>query len=558
MKSASGRVLDLEIYLLCILLIIISTNSPSLIYNLIISNLRGSNITINESLSSYSQLEVELFRAADKLRKNIDAAEYKHIVLGLIFLNYISQSFYKLHEKFALHKGKHRFAEQEDPDEYISKGLFWLPPESRWGHLRKLSRSVEIGIHLDNAMEQLEEHNETLRGILPRIYSKQNIDSSILSGLFDLIDNAPISEDEWRSKDLLGRVYEYFLGRFALAEGQKGGQFYTPKSIVKLLVELVQPYKGRVYDPCCGSGGMFTMSESFVESHKGNHKNIAIFGQESNQTTYKLARMNLAIHGLDASQVKWNNAGSFLKNEHQDKKMDFILANPPFNDSDWSGETLRDDPRWVYGKPPPGNANFAWVQHFIYHLKVGGTAGFVLANGSLSSNTGATDSIRKEIIEAGFVDCIVNLPTKLFLNTQIPACLWIISRKDPKKMSEKKLSSLFIDASQLGSLSNRRLREFSDEDVRQIVNTFNNWREGSSKYKDIKGFCQKAPISEMRKNEYILNPSRYVKNLVSNQTKGAINISLDKLTAKFKAQTAEEQELNKRINDSLHRLMKNG
>lgn len=513
------------------------------------------NTNNKESLSNYQKLEVELFKAADKLRKNIDAAEYKHIVLGLIFLNYISQSFYKLHQQLSSDEGEYKFATPEDPDEYISRNLFWLPPESRWGYLRELSRSTEIGIHLDQAMEKLEEHNKSLIGILPKIYSKQNIDSSILADLFDLIENAPISEEEWRSKDLLGRVYEYFLGRFALAEGQKGGQFYTPKSIVKLLVEMVQPFKGRVYDPCCGSGGMFTMSENFIESHKGNPGDIAIFGQESNQTTYKLSCMNLAIHGIDSTQVIWNNLGSFLKDEHYDKKMDFILANPPFNDSDWSGDTLHDDERWVYGKPPTGNANFAWVQHFIFHLKTGGTAGFVLANGSLSSNTGSANKIRKEIVEAGFVDCIVNLPTKLFLNTQIPACLWLISRKNTETLNSKTMKILFIDADSLGKLTNRRLREFSDDDINKIVQTFNNWKDNSPKYKNIRGFCQSIPLSQVRKNEYMLSPGRYIKSSINNKDKNASNLSLDQFKLKFEEQVKEELELNKKISNSLSNLI---
>lgn len=508
-----------------------------------------------EVLSNYPKLEVELYKAADKLRKNIDAAEYKHIVLGLIFLNYISQSFCKLHQQLSSDAKEYKFAMPEDPDEYVSRNLFWLPPKSRWDYLRKLSRSAEIGIHLDHAMEQMEEHNSSLKGILPKIYSKQNIDGSILADLFDLIENAPISEEEWRSKDLLGRVYEYFLGRFALAEGQKGGQFYTPKSIVKLLVEMVQPFKGRVYDPCCGSGGMFTMSESFIERHKGSPSDIAIFGQESNQTTYKLSCMNLAIHGIDSTQVIWNNVGSFLKDEHYDKKMDFILANPPFNDSDWSGETLRDDARWVYGKPPTGNANYAWVQHFIFHLKTGGTAGFVLANGSLSSNTGSTDQIRQEIIEAGFVDCIVNLPTKLFLNTQIPACLWLISRKAPETIQDKNIKTLFIDADSLGSLTNRRLREFSDDDIKKIVSTFNNWKNNSPKYKNIRGFCQTASLSQIRKNGYILSPSRYIKSPVNRESKYDLNTSLDIFRTQFAEQVKEETELNKKISNSLNNLI---
>lgn len=376
----------------------------------------------NNSTKS-EKLETQLFKAADKLRKNIDAAEYKHIVLGLIFLKYISDSFEELHSKLKEGKGQYEGADPEDQDEYKAVNVFWVPQDARWSYLYSRAKLPTIGKDLDEAMEEIEKENPTLKGILPKVYAKPNLDKTSLGGLIDLVGDVALGDEAAKSKDILGKVYEYFLGEFALAEGKKGGQFYTPKSIVKLLTEMIEPYHGRVFDPCCGSGGMFVMSEKFIAEHQGRLDDISIYGQESNQTTYRLCRMNLAIRGIDGSQVKWNNEGSFLKNAHPDLKADFVLANPPFNDSDWSGELLQNDGRWKYGVPPKSNANFAWVQHFVYHLSPKGIAGFVLAKGSLASKTSGEDIIRKNLVEAGLLDAIVNLPTKLFLNTQIPACL---------------------------------------------------------------------------------------------------------------------------------------
>src|SRR3989339_1519251 len=374
-------------------------------------------------------LESRLFKAADKLRKNIDAAEYKHIVLGLIFLKYISDSFEDLHQSLLINTGPYEGANPEDPDEYRAENVFWVPQIARWSYLHARSKQPTIGTDLDLAMEAIEKENPSLKGILAKVYSRPNLDKTALGSLIDLIGDTAVGNEAAKSKDILGRVYEYFLGEFANAEGKKGGQFYTPKSIVKLLVEMIEPYKGRVYDPCCGSGGMFIMSEKFVEQHRGRRDDISVFGQESNQTTWRLCRMNLAIRGVDGSQVKWNTEGSFLKDEHKDLKADFVLANPPFNDSDWSGELLRDDPRWQYGMPPAGNANYAWMQHMIYHLSPKGIMAMVLANGSLSSNISNEGEIRKNMIKAGLVDCILTFPGQLFYNTQIPACIWFISRK---------------------------------------------------------------------------------------------------------------------------------
>lgn len=369
-------------------------------------------------------IEKQLWKAADKLRKNIDAAEYKHIVLGLIFLKYISDSFEELHAKLQGIKG----ADPEDKDEYRAENIFFVPESARWSYLVSEAKKPDIGKIVDQAMDDIEKNNPSLKDVLPKVFARGNLDPANLGGLIDLIGNVALGDAKARSADVLGHVFEYFLGEFALAEGKKGGQFYTPRSVVEILVEMLEPFKGRVFDPCCGSGGMFVQSEKFVDNHRGKVNDIAIYGQESNQTTWRLAKMNLAIRGIDSSQVKWNSEGSFLKDAHKDLKADFVIANPPFNDSDWSGELLRNDARWKYGTPPAGNANYAWIQHFLYHLGPKGTAGFVLAKGSLTSKTSGEGEIRKALIEARLVDCIVNLPGKLFLNTQIPASLWFIRR----------------------------------------------------------------------------------------------------------------------------------
>lgn len=463
----------------------------------------------NNSTKS-GKFEVQLFKAADKLRKNIDAAEYKHIVLGLIFLKYISDSFEELHSKLKEGKGKFEGADPEDQDEYKAENVFWVPKNARWSYLHSRAKLPTIGKDLDDAMELIEKENPTLKGILPKVFAKPNLDKSALGGLIDLIGNIALGDEAAKSKDILGKVYEYFLGEFALAEGKKGGQFYTPKSIVKLLVEMIEPYKGRVYDPCCGSGGMFVMSEKFVQEHQGRIDDISIYGQESNQTTYRLARMNLAIRGIDGSQVKWNNEGSFLKDVHPDLKADYILANPPFNDSDWSGELLQNDGRWKYGTPPVGSANFAWVQHFIYHLAPRGIAGFVLSNVSLSSTSSGEDEIRKNIILNDLVDCIITLPEKLFYNTGIPACIWIINRdKNNKQFRERKNEILLINAKKKGALVNRKIREFSTQEIQEITDIYHNWRSKDEKYEDVLGFCKSVKSDEVLSYKSKLLPGLY-------------------------------------------------
>jgi type I restriction enzyme M protein len=354
-------------------------------------------------------LEKQLWKAADKLRKNIDAAEYKHVVLGLIFLKYISDSFEELFAK--LQADKTSGADPEDKDEYKAENVFFVPQEARWSFLMSKATLPDIGLFVDAAMDEIEKENPSLKGVLPKVYARQNLDPLSLGGLINLVGNIALGDAKARSADVLGHVFEYFLGEFALAEGKQGGQFYTPRSIVELLVAMLEPYKGRVFDPCCGSGGMFVQSEKFVEGHQGRVNDLSIYGQESNQTTWRLAKMNLAIRGIDSSQVKWNNEGSFLNDAHKDLKADFIIANPPFNDSDWSGELLRKDVRWQYGVPPAGNANFAWLQHFIYHLSPSGLAGVVLSKGALTSKSSGEDVIRQALVADGnLIDCIVNLP----------------------------------------------------------------------------------------------------------------------------------------------------
>lgn len=498
-------------------------------------------------------IEKQLWKAADKLRKNIDAAEYKHVVLGLIFLKYISDAFEELHSKLLAEVDQG--ADPEDRDEYRAENIFFVPPSARWSYLQSRAKTPEIGKDVDAAMDAIERDNPSLRNVLPKVYARGNLDPTNLGGLIDLISNIAMGDAQARSADVLGHVFEYFLGEFALAEGKKGGQFYTPKSVVKLLVEMLEPYKGRVFDPCCGSGGMFVQSEEFVARHQGRLNDISIYGQESNQTTWRLAKMNLAIRGIDSSQVKWNNEGSFLNNAHKDLKADYVIANPPFNDSDWSGDQLRGDARWQYGDPPAGNANYAWIQHFLYHLSPSGQAGFVLAKGSLTSKTSGEGEIRKALVEARLVDCIVNLPAKLFLNTQIPASLWFLSRNRANgKFRNRRDEILFIDARNLGHLINRRTLEFSDEDIAQIANTYHAWRSQNGNYEDVAGFCKAAPLDRVRELDYVLTPGRYV-GLPDEEDDFDFAERFTQLQAELAAQLAEESRLNAAIQENLARIV---
>jgi type I restriction enzyme M protein len=530
---------------------------------------------IRKKKNGNGSLESALWQAADKLRKNMDAAEYKHVVLGLIFLKYISDAFDVVHSKLVAGKGEYEGADPEDPNEYTAEKAFFVPQIARWNPISDNAKKtdirldndkrVDIGGYVDEAMESIERQNPSLKGVLPKVYARQNLDRTSLGGLIDLIGTIALGTEQAQKRDVLGQVYEYFLGQFALAEGKKGGQFYTPRSVVKLLVEMIEPYEGRVFDPCCGSGGMFVQSEKFIAAHRDHYRKngngngngisfnpadrISIYGQESNQTTWRLCKMNLAIRGIDSSNIRWNNEGSFLNDAHKDLKADFILANPPFNDSDWSGDLLRDDARWKYGIPPAGNANYAWIQHFIYHLSPRGTAGFVLAKGSLTSKTSGEGDIRRGIIEAGLLDCIVNLPAKLFLNTQIPACLWFLSRRNGDYQDKV----LFIDARNLGYLVNRRTRDFTDEDISRITETYHAWRTSADGYQDVPGFCKSVTLDEIRKKDYVLTPGRYI-GLAEDEDDFDFTERFTKLKAELDEQMKEEVRLNDLIRENLSRL----
>lgn len=508
----------------------------------------------NKNNSKEVGLEEQLWKAADKLRKNIDAAEYKHVVLGLIFLKYISDSFEELYNTLQAGEGEYAGADPEDKDEYKAENVFFVPEKARWSFLQSSAKLPDIGKIIDEAMDAIERENNSLKGVLPKVYARENLDATSLGELIDLIGNIALGDAKARSADVLGHVFEYFLGEFALAEGKKGGQFYTPRSVVELLVEMLEPYEGRVFDPCCGSGGMFVQSEKFVTSHRGRINDISIYGQESNQTTWRLCIMNLAIRGIDSTQVKWNNEGSFLNDAHQDLKADYIIANPFFNDSDWSGERLRSDARWQFGVPPAGNANYAWIQHFMYHLAPNGQAGFVLAKGALTTKSGTEDEIRKELIENDLIDCIVNLPAKLFLNTQIPASLWFMNRnKSNGKFRNRKGEVLFIDARNLGHLINRRTKVLSngfldpdDNDIGKIASTYHNWRNVKGDYEDEKGFCASVSKERIAELDYVLTPGRYV-GLPDEEDDFDFKERFTALKAEFEAQLKEEAELNERI-----------
>ena len=499
-------------------------------------------------MAENNELEKTLWAAADMLRSNMDAAEYKHIVLGLIFLKYVSDAFNDLYEKLKVGKGEFEGADPEDADEYRAYNIFFVPEKARWQYLQDNAKRPNIRKLVDDAMDAIEKINPSLKGVLPQIYADPDLNKQRLGELIDLIGTI-FNQDGHTSKDLLGRVYEYFLGQFADSEGKKGGQFYTPASIVKVLVEMLEPFQGRVYDGCCGSGGMFVQSEKFVLSRQGNIKDLSIYGQESNPTTLRLARMNLAIRGIDA---KLESGDTLLNDKHTNQKMDFVLVNPPFNVSDWNGEQLRNDNRWKYGVPPMGNANYAWLQHFFHKLSPTGTAGIVLANGSMNSNSGGEGDIRKNMIEDGIVDCMVALPPQLFYNTMIPACLWFLARnKTNHKFRDRSNEILFIDARKLGSMVNRRNRELTDDDVALIAGTYHSWRSKDSGYEDKAGFCKTATLEEVRANNFVLMPGRYVGTEEELDDGVPFEEKMNVLTAKLAEQFAKGAELEKTIRESL-------
>ncbi|MFP4642690.1 MAG: type I restriction-modification system subunit M [Dehalococcoidia bacterium] len=501
--------------------------------------------------------ENQLWTAADKLRGHMDASEYKNVVLGLIFLKYISDAFQDKYQQLEATKDT-EYTDPEDRDEYRAANIFWVPKEARWEKLQNAAKQPEIGNLIDNAMETIEKENPSLKGVLPRDYSRPALDKYRLGELIDIVSKIGLGDDLSRSKDILGRVYEYFLGKFAAAEGKGGGEFYTPRCVVRLLVQMIEPYKGRVYDPCCGSGGMFVQSEKFVEERGGSIGDIAIYGQESNYTTWRLAKMNLAIRGIDAD-LGSQPADSFHNDLHKDIRSDFILANPPFNMSDWGGERLREDSRWKYGAPPVNNANYAWIQHFIHHLSPKGIAGFVMANGSMSTNTSNEGEIRKNIIEADLVDCMIALPAQLFYTTQIPACLWFLARnKKNGKFRDRSGQTLFIDARKMGTLIDRVHRELSDEEIDRIAATYHAWRgvgaDGHPPYQDMPGFCKSATTDEIRQNDYVLTPGRYVGAAEIEDDGIPFEEKMAELSAKLYEQFAEADRLEATIKRNLEVL----
>ena len=482
----------------------------------------------------------------------MDAAEYKHVVLGLIFLKYISDAFEAKHAELEAQRADG--ADPEDADEYRAASIFWVPKEARWDHLKANAPQPKIGTYVDDAMSAIERDNPSLKGVLPKDYGRPGLDKQRLGQLINLVSDIGLGSPADRAKDVLGRVYEYFLAMFASAEGKKGGQFYTPSWVVRVLVEALAPYKGRVYDPCCGSGGMFVSSEKFIEAHSGKVGDISIYGQESNYTTWRLAKMNLAIRGIDAQIA---HGDTFHSDRHPDLKADYVLANPPFNDSDWRGELLKEDKRWIYGVPPAGNANFAWVQHFIYHLAPTGLAGFVLANGSMSSNQSGEGEIRQKMIEADIVDCMVALPGQLFYSTQIPVCLWFLTRnKKNGRFRDRRGETLFIDARKMGTLTDRVHRELTDEDIARIAGTYHAWRgdKGAGEYVDVPGFCKAAKLEEIQKHGYVLTPGRYVGAEAVEDDGEPFEEKMARLAATLREQQVEAGRLDAAIAANLKEL----
>ena len=498
--------------------------------------------------------EAELWQMANALRGSMDAAEYKHVVLGLIFLKYISDAF---EEKRSQLETLGTEANPDDPDEYLADNIFWVPPEARWEYIRAQAKQPSVGKLVDDAMAEIERNNKALKGVLPKDYARPALDKSRLGQIIDLVSNINVGNEDARSKDVLGRIYEYFLSQFANAEGKKGGEFYTPRCVVKLLVEMIEPYNGRVYDPCCGSSGMFVQSVEFIRAHAGGNSggarlpkgvkpDISIYGQESNYTTWRLAKMNLSIRGI-GGQIA--HGDSFRNDRHPDLKADFILANPPFNVRDWGGEGLRDDKRWKYGIPPKGNANFAWVQHIVHHLAPEGTAGFVLANGSMSSNQKGESEIRRNLIKAGVINCMVALPGQLFYSTQIPACLWFLSRSGGSEI-------LFIDTRRLGRMVDRTHRELTEEEIGRIADTYHSWRkkEGAGKYADVPGFCRSASLDEVRAHGYVLTPGRYVGAETEEDDGEPFEEKMKRLTLQLREQLDEGAKLDAAIVSNMKKL----
>lgn len=488
-------------------------------------------------------IQSKLWAAADKLRGNISSSDYKYVVLGLIFLKYISDAFETQYQKAVAENYN-----PEDRDYYLADNVFWVPKEARWEYLVANAKQPTIGVLIDDAMDAVERDNSSLKGVLPKNYAREALDKRRLGELIDLFTNTMFTSDN--AKDLLGQVYEYFMGQFADSEGKHGGEFYTPRSIVKLLVEMLEPYRGRIYDPACGSGGMFVWSEKFVQEHSGRAGDIAIYGQELNETTWRLAKMNMAIRGIDADLRRGD---TLHDDKFPDLKADYIIANPPFNISDWGQEQLQNDVRWKYGLPPRGNANYAWIQHFIHHLAPTGTAGFVLANGSMSSQSSGEGEIRKKLLEADLVDAIVTLPSQLFFNTGIPACLWFISR-DRGNRSGK---TLFIDGRNLGKMVTRRNRELTDEDIAKVAVLYHDFKTQNGKYEDAAGSAKVATLEEIKEHDYVLTPGRYVGSEAVEEDDEAFTEKMQRLTTELHEQFTKSHELEQKIKENLKKVLGN-
>lgn len=497
-------------------------------------------------------IEKTLFAAADKMRGAMDAGEYKHIALGLLFLRYVSISFQRLHDQLAADE----YADPEDRDEYLAENVFWVPEKARWSFISKNSKDPEIGIMIDDAMREIEAANESLKGALLKVFGKESLDKAMLSGLIDIFTNNIKLDGTAADFDLIGRIYEYCIGEFASSEGKRGGEFYTPKSVVNTMIEMIEPTKGRVYDPCCGTGGFFVQSEKFIGAHQGLKNDIAIYGQERNHTTFGLARMNLAIRGIFAD-IRWNSEGTLLKDAFPDERFDYVLANPPFNISDWSGDLLREDSRWKFGAPPVGNANFAWIQHIYAHLSSKGVGGVVMANGSMSSMSGGEGDIRRALVEGDAVDAMVALPGQLFYGTQIPACLWILAKdksngiaKD-EKLRDRRGEILFIDARKMGALvpGSRKQKELSETEIGRIAQAYHAWRgePDAGAYEDELGFCKAAPLEEIEKHNFVLTPGRYVGAGAAEDDGEPFEEKFDRLMGTLREQFAEGRRLEVEI-----------
>jgi type I restriction enzyme M protein len=517
-------------------------------------------------------LEATLWEAADRLRSRVDAAEYKHVVLGLIFLKYVSDVFAKRREvllrlvddpdsEYFMPTDDAKASVLEDRDEFASEGVFWMPEGHRWDDLRKAAKQTDIGERIDAAMDAIEKENPSLRGVLPKRYARRELTPAMLGGLIDTFSRKDLAGEEHKGLDVLGRVYEYFLGKFATAEGKLGGEFYTPRTIVRLMVEMLEPFTGRVFDPACGSGGMFVQAEEFVEVHGGRRSDISVFGQEQNPTTWRLAKMNLALRGIEANLgPEWGD--SFHHDMHPDLRADFILTNPPFNVSEWGGERLRDDPRWRYGIPPVGNANFAWIQHMLHHLSPTGTMVTVLANGSLSSQQSGEGEIRRNLVEADLVECIVALPSQLFYTTQIPVCLWFLTRDKSDKTvgarsrRQRSREVLFLDARPLGHMVSRTNRELSSEDIARIADTYHAWRGETDvkPYEDIPGFCASVTLEAIGEHQHVLTPGRYIGSEAVEDDGEPLDGKIARLSKEIRDGIAKREDLQARVLSALDLL----